>query len=171
MINHHHAELMMHALRAATHIKGNAAQVEHGRIKLRALETQLDHNHRTLETVVEHEEKMFALKADLVRDFIRALIEQRIDVVYKGFVKTLDLYAEQCRHYLSQQNSCFEASQTVTDTIQNAKLERRTRDIDIKLSNIRLEAAALDREMNKTILLIGGTMPTISPENQRALAI
>jgi hypothetical protein len=163
--------MLMHALGAAAHIAGTKAQVEHGRTKLRALEQELAHRERTLETQLYHEETMFQLKAGLMRDLIKALIEQRVDAVTQGFKDTLGIYAEQSRHYMAQQERYADAEIKATEPLERANLRTRLSDIDLHLSSIRSDAMALYREMTKVILLIGGTMPSMSNQDQQALAL
>ncbi len=95
----------MSALGAASSIAGTVAQVEHGKTKLRALDAQLIHNQKALETRLSHEKDIFEIKTGLVRDLIHALIERRVDVVQQGFRDTLTIYAEQARQ------SCFGTNQ------------------------------------------------------------
>lgn len=150
----------MSALGAAATIAGSAAEVEHGKTKLRGLEAQL-----TLQ------KEIFEMKADLMRNLIHALIDRRIDAVRQGFLETLATYAEQCRHYMAQQDKYADAEIKVTAPLERANIRARLSEIDIHLTNIRSEAAALYREMNRVILLIGGSMPTMSGDDQHALAI
>ena len=161
--------MLMHALGAAAHMAGTQAQVEHGRTRLRALETELSHRERTLETQLYHEETMLQLKAGLMRDLIKALIEQRVDAVCMGFKETLAMYAEQSRHYMAQQERYADAEIKAVEPLERANLRARLSEIDLHLSSIRSDATALYREMTKVILLIGGTMPGMSNEDQKAL--
>lgn len=170
-LNSQHAQVLMHALSAAAHINGNKAQVEHGKTQLRALELQLSHQERTLDKQLSHEEAMFAMKADLTRDLIKALIDRRVDAVRHGFTETLAMYADQCRHYMAQQDRYADAEIKATDPLERANLRTRLSDIDLHLSSIRSDAEALYREMTKVILLIGGSMPTMSAEHQQALGM
>jgi hypothetical protein len=149
----------MSALRAGVNMAGNAAEVEHGKTRLRALEVQLS-----------HEREMFGQKADLMRDFIKALIDRRVDAVRLGFTETLAMYAEQCRHYMAQQDRYGDAEIKATAPLERANIRARLSEIDLQLSNIRSEAANLYREMTKVILLINGTMPSLSEEDQKLLA-
>ena len=150
---------------------GTRAEVEHGRTRLRALETELAHRERTMETQLYHEETMFELKAGLMRDLIKALVEKRVDAVCMGFKEALGMYAEQSRHYMAQQDRYADAEIKATDPGEFARLKTRLSDIDIHLNSIRSDALALYREMNKVILLIGGTMPGMSSDDKRALGL
>jgi len=163
--------MLVDALRAAAHMAGTRAEVEHGRTRLRALETELAHRERTMETQLYHEETMFELKAGLMRDLIKALVEKRVDAVCMGFKETLGMYAEQSRHYMAQQDRYADAEIKATDPGEFARLKTRLSDIDIHLTSIRSDALALYREMNKVILLIGGTMPGMSSDDKRALGL
>jgi hypothetical protein len=163
--------MLMSALRAGASIAGSAAEVEHGRTKLRALDVQLAHRERTLETQLSHERGMFDMKAGMVRDLIHALVEQRVDAVRHGFLDTLNMYAEQCRHYMAQQDRYADAEIKAADPLERANIRTRLSEIDLQLSNIRSDAAGLYREMLKVILLIGGTMPAIRSQDQRALVL
>jgi hypothetical protein len=171
MITLHHAQMLMSAFQALTSITGMETGVEHRRLKLRALEAQLAHRERTMETQLSHDREMFDLKADLVRDLIKALIDGRIDAVRKGFTEALAVFSEQCRHYMAQHERYAEAEIKATDPLERASIQSRMSDIDLQLSDIRSEAGNLYREMTKVILLIGGTMPVMSHEDQRALAV
>jgi len=150
---------------------GTRAEVEHGRTRLRALETELAHRERTMETQLYHEETMFELKAGLMRDLLKALVEKRVDAVCMGFKEALGMYAEQSRHYMAQQDRYADAEIKATDPAEFARLKTRLSDIDIHLTSIRSDALALYREMNKVILLIGGTMPGMSSDDKRALGL
>jgi hypothetical protein len=166
-----HTQFLMSALNAAVNMRGTQAQVEHGRMKLRALEAELMHREETLAMQLSHERQIFSMKADLMRDLVKALIEQRVDAVRQGFVETLATYAEQCRHYMAQQERYADAEIKATEPLERANLRTRLSEIDLQLSAIRSDAAALYREMTKVILLIGGNMPGMSTQDQRALTL
>jgi hypothetical protein len=166
----HTTQLFIHAIRAAVHIAGGRAQVEHGKTKLNALEMQLAHDEKAIEEHHLHEKEMFALKANLVRDLVKALIERRIDAVVQGFSQTRSMYAEQSRHFMAQQERFAEAKIKATGLQERADYHARLVEIDVQLESIRADAALLDREMAKALLLIGGgSMPALSIEDQRAL--
>jgi hypothetical protein len=178
----HHTQMLLHALGAAAHIHGTKAQVEHGRTKLRALQVQLanqertmaaQHSHREnmLDIQLSHDREMFSMKSDLLRDLIKSLIDRRVDAVQHGFVQTLNMYAEQCRHYMTQQNRYADAEIKATAPLERANLRARLSEIDLHLTNIRGEAASLYREMTKVILLIGGSMPGMSSQDHNALGL
>jgi len=163
--------MLMSALGAATSIAGTVAQVEHGKTKLRALDAKLVHNQKALETRLTHEKDVFEIKTGLVRDLIHALIERRVDVVQQGFRETLTMYAEQARHYMSQQDKYADAEIKAATPLERASIRTRLSEIDLHLTNIRAEASALYREMMRVILIIGGSMPPMSSEDQKALAV
>jgi len=150
-------------------MRGTAAQVEQGRIKLRALRLQLSHDAETLEMQLSHQRDMFAMKADLMRDLIKALIEHRVDAVCKACEETLKMYAEQSRHYMAQQDRYADAEIKATEPLERANLRVRLNETDLQLTNIRSDGGTLQREMARVILLLGGTMPTLSNDDQRAL--
>ena len=138
----------------------SAAEVEKGRTQLRALDVQLSHNR-----------EIFPMQANLMRDMIHALIDRRVDAVRQGFVETLSIYAEQCRHYMALQDRYTDAEIKATSPLERASFGEKLSEIKLELANIRRDAAKLYREMNRAILLIGGTMPVMAPENQQALAL
>jgi hypothetical protein len=164
-------QLLMAALRAAAHIAGTKAEVEHGKSKLRALELQLSHQEKALQAQLSHDKDMFEMKAGLLRDLIKALIEQRVDAVRQGFKETLAMYAEQSRHYMAQQERYADAEIMATAPLQRASLRARLTETDIHLSGIRSDAKDLYREMTKVVILIGGAMPPMSSEDMQALNI
>ena len=168
-IHPQHTQFLMSALQAAVNMRGTQAQVEHGRIKLRALEAELEHRQQTMAMQLSHERQIFAMKADLMRDLISALIEQRVEAVTHAFSETLAVYAEQSRHFMAQQERYADAEIKATDPLERANLRTRLSDIDLQLGSIRADAEALFREMTKVILLIGGNMPPMSTEDRRAL--
>jgi hypothetical protein len=139
---------------------GPMAEVEQSRIKLRALEVQLAHN-----------QEMYAIKADFMRDLVHSLIDRRVDAVERGFRETISLYAEQSRHYMAQQDKYADAEINATSPAKVASIKERRNEIDNALRAIRSDAAALYHEMTRAILIIGGSMPAIPTEDQRALAL
>jgi hypothetical protein len=141
-------------------IMGPLAEVEQGRTKLRALEVQLS-----------HDREMYGMKTDFMRGLIRSLIDRRVDAVQKGFQDVLAMYAEQARHYMAQQEKYADAEIKASTPMEQAGIGKRISEINIQLENIRADAAMLYREMLRAILLIGGTMPTMAAQDQRALAI
>ncbi len=159
-MNQHHVQFLSDALRAMVHMKGSAAKAERAQTELRALEARLS-----------HERDIFGLRTDLMRDLIRALIEQRVDAISNGFLATLAMYAEESRDYLGEKNRHTDAIIKATNPSEVAHLRSRLREIDLQLTSIRSDGEALHREMTRAILLIGGTMPVMSKEDQRALAI
>jgi hypothetical protein len=145
---------------AISAVMGPLAEVEQGRTKLRALEVQLS-----------HDSEMYGMKTDFLRSLVRSLVDRRVDAVQKGFQEVLAIYAEQCRHYMAQQDKYADAEIKATAPLERASIKSRLSEIDIQLTNIRADAAALYREMLRAILLIGGSMPVMAAQDQRALAI
>ena len=139
---------------------GPLAEVEQGRTKLRALAVQLS-----------HDREMYGMKTDFLRDLIHSLIDRRVDAVQKGFQEVLAIYAEQCRHYMIQQDKYAQAEIKAAAPLERASIKTRLSEIDIQLTKIRTDAATLYREMLRAILLIGGTMPVMAAQDQRALTI
>ena len=138
----------------------NMAEVEKSRIGLRSLEVQLS-----------HDREMYGMKTDFLRDLIHSLIDRRIDAVERGFNATMTMYAEQARHYMAQQEKYADADIKATTPRESANIKVRVSEIDLQLTNIRSDAAALYREMMKVIIIIGGSMPPMSHDDQHALAI
>jgi F0F1-type ATP synthase delta subunit len=161
----------MSALKAAASVANRKVDVEHGRLRLQELELQLEHRERTLDAVLSHEKHALSLKTDLMRELLKALVEQRVDAVRQGFLDTLAQYADQCRHYMAQQERYADAEIKSTDPLERANLRARLSEIDLQLTSIRADCSALYREMTKVILLIGGNMPPMSTEDQRALSL
>jgi hypothetical protein len=141
-------------------IVSNMAEVEKSRIGLRSLEVQL-----------AHDREMYALKTDFLRDLIHSLIDRRIDAVERSFNLTMGMYAEQARHYMAQQDKYAEAEIKATAPRESANIRVRLSEIDLQLTQIRSDAAALYREMMKVIIIIGGSIPPMSHADQHALAI
>src|SRR5260221_9441537 len=73
-ITSQHTQILMSALSAAVNIAGSRTQVEHGRTKLRSLESQLAHREKLLDKQMSHERELFGTKADLLRALIKAPI-------------------------------------------------------------------------------------------------
>lgn len=161
----------MSALRAAVSVANRKVDVEQGQIRLAELELQLQHREQTLGAMLAHEKHVLSLKADLIRDMTRALIDKRIDAVQQGFLETLSLFAEQCRHYMVQQERYADAEIKATDPLERANIRSRLSDIDLHLTQIRADCAELYREMTKALLLIGGTMPPMVQADYKALAL
>jgi len=166
-----HTQMFMSALHAATQMRSSAAHEERSRIKLRQLALEQAHEEEVLHTKLQHAQTMFGLKANLMRDLVDALIVQRVDAVQQAFEQVLTLYADQCRHYLSQQERYADAEIKATDPLERANLRARLTEIDLNLGNIRTDAASLYREMTKVILMIGGGILLIPPQNRNALLL
>ena len=171
MITPQHTQMLMSVLQAASQMRNTAAEVEHGRIKLQKLQLEQMHEAEVLGTELDHKRKMFAMKADLVRDLISALIEQRVDAVRQSFEQVLTIYADQCKHYLSQQERYSDAEIKTTDPLERANLRARLTEIDLNLGNIRADAAALYRQMTKVIIMIGGGIFMMPPQNRDTLLL
>jgi hypothetical protein len=171
MITPQHTQMLMSALQTASQMRNTAAEVEHGRIKLQKLQLEQMHEAEVLDTELDHQRKMFGMKAGLVRDLIGALIEKRVDAIRESFEQVLTIYADQCKHYLTQQERYVDAEIKATDPLERANLRARLTEIDLHLGNIRADAAGLYREMSKVILLIGGAMPIMKHQTQHQLAI
>jgi hypothetical protein len=163
--------MLMSALRTAAAVANRKVDVEQGRIRLEALELQLQHREQALGAVLSHEKHVLSLKVDLMRDLMRALLDKRIDAVQQGFCETLSMFAEQCRHYMSQQDKYIDAEIKATDPLERANLRARLSEIDLQLSRIRVDGADLYREMTKVLLLLGGNMPPMTHQDQKALAL
>ena len=157
-ITSEHTELILGALCAVTSIAATQANVESGRNTLRAMDNRLT-----------HDRDMFGMQTEMIRIFLHALVERRLDVVQDGFLATLSLYADQNRHFMSQQTQLTKAQIKATDPLERANLTTRLNEIDIQLKRICRDAANLNREMNRVVLLIGGTMPVIPMNDQKAL--
>ena len=166
-----HTRMLMTALQAATQMRNSAAQVEHGRTKLRQQQLEQMHEENVLNAELQHAQTMFGLKANLMRDLVDALVVQRVDAVQQSFEQVLTLYADQCHHYLSQQERYADAEIKATDPLEKANLRARLTEIDLNLGNIRTDAAALYREMTKVILMIGGGILLIPQQNRNALLL
>ena len=138
----------------------NMAEVEKSRIGLRSLEVQLS-----------HDREMYGMQTDFLRDLVKALISRRVDAIERGFNTTMSLYAEQCRHYMAQHEKYSDAHIAARDENENSKLGAKLSDIELELDKIRSDAMNLYREMTRVILIIGGTMPPIAHNDQRALGI
>ncbi len=163
-----HTQMLMSAIQAAANIANTNARSQ---IKMRELELHLSHHEQLHRSQLHHDRQMFGMKAELVRDLVRAVVEKRVDAVRQGFTDTLGMYAEQCRHYMAQQDRYADAEIKTTDPLERANLRARLSETDLHLSSLRSDAAALYREMMKAILLIGGSSATMSSEHQRALAL
>lgn len=170
-MNHQQIQMLMSALQTAASVANRKVDVEQGRVRLAALELQLQHREQTLGAVLSHERHVLSLKADLIRDMMRALIDKRIDAVQQGFLETLSIFAEQCRHYMAQQDKYIDAEIKATDPLERANIRSRLSDIDLHLTQIRADCAELYREMTKVLLLIGGNMPPIVQADHKALAL
>ncbi len=118
-----------------------------------------------------HDREIFGMKTELVKNLISALIEKRVEVVRQGFIDTLALYADQCRHYLTQQEKYADAEIKATGPLERATIRSRLSEIDLQLMSIRADAANLYREMNRVVLLIGGTMPAMPGDLRRTLVL
>ncbi len=150
-----------------THAIGHLAQnsrdrhaVELGKVKLQALAMQLSAQRDMMDT-----------QAELFRNLIHAMIERRVDAVREGFALTMGLYADQARHYMSQQERITDAQIQSKDPIERAGYHARASEIDMQLRRIRTDAAKLYKEMTRAILIIGGKMPPLPPASRSSLGL
>jgi hypothetical protein len=160
MITPVHTQMLMSAVGHMTRMSRDKREVELGRMKLQALEMQLN-----------SQRDLVATQAELFRELIHAMIEQRIDAVRYGFGETMSLFADQARHYMSQQETITNAQITSKDPIERAGFHARACEIDMQLRRIRTDAAKLYREMTRAILLIGGSMPSIAKATKSSLLL
>lgn len=160
MITQPLTQLLVWAFECVVRMHSKNAEIEKGRMQLRALEMQISHRY-----------DMAEMQASLARDLIHALIERRIEAVQSGFTALLSSYAEQARHYMQQQDQFVMASFTVTTPTANAKYLARLSKTDEELSHIRADAFLLYQEMNRVLILIGGTMPTLPPDDHNTLML
>ena len=70
-----------------------------------------------------------------------------------------------------QQDKYADAEIKATAPRESANIRVRLSEIDLQLTNIRSDAAALYREMMRVIIIIGGSMPPMSHDDQHALAL
>lgn len=166
-----HPQVMMSAMEAAAQIFGGITNMENQKMQLIELKLQLDHREHMVDSLLEHEREIFEAKANLMRDIIQSMIDRRVDAVCKGFHDTLTLYADQCRHFMGQQDRYADMVIKATSPLERANIKAQQSEINIQLSDIRSEAAALYRHMTKIILLIGGSMPPLAAEQQQTLAL
>ena len=154
MLTQLHSQLILSAIGSAARMHQHDTEIEHGRTKLRQFELQL-----------EHDREMFGMKTELIRSLIHALIEKRVDAVEKGFSGILSMYADDSRHYRAQQDKYADQEIKASDPLERANLRTRLSETDLHLTNIRNDTAQIYREMNRVILLIGGSMPPLPTLN------
>lgn len=164
-------QMLMSALRTAADVAHRRVDLESGRIQLEAVKLNLQHNERTLDATLAHQQHVLSVRAEMARDLVRALIDKRVDAVRQGFVDVLSLLAEQCRHYMAQQDRYFDTEIKASDPLERAQIRARLADIDLRLAQIRADAADLYREMARSLLVIGGSMPPLGQEEQKALTL
>jgi hypothetical protein len=133
-----------------TRMSRDKREMEMGKIKLQALEMQLN-----------AQRDMTAIQADLFRDMLHAMVNLRVDAISNGFALTMGLYADQARHYMSQQETITNAQISAKDPIERAGYHSRAVEIDLQLRRIRNDASKLYKEMTSAILLVGGSMPSL----------
>jgi hypothetical protein len=135
-------------------------EIERGRMQLRSLEMQLDHDSDIAE-----------MQASVAQSFIHALIERRIDAAQSGFNAVLAIYADQARHYMQEQAKYTDADIMVTDPLLSANYRGRLSEIDRQLDRIRTDSYLLYAAMNEMLIIIGGSMPSIPTINRRTLRL
>lgn len=163
--------MMLGAMESAVQIFGGINDTENQKLKLMEMQVEFDHREQMFDSVLTHEREIFVAKANLMRDIIQSMIDRRVDAVCKGFHDTLTLYADQCRHYMGQQDRYADMAIKSASPLERANIKAQQSEINIQLSDIRSEAAALYRHMTKIVLLIGGSMPPLAAEQQQTLAL
>jgi hypothetical protein len=129
--------------------------------------SQTESNRHQLEAQVA----LFEAKASVLRELIHALVEKRVDAVKDGFNEVLGMYAEQARHFMSQQARYADAELEVTDPLQRADLRKRLSEIDIELRSIRADARRIYTQMTQVMLRLGSGALSVSPEYCNTLAL
>ena len=145
-------EILVSVCEAGVHMHGNHSSTEQQRLQLRALEMQLDHT-----------ADLADMQLSLAREFIRAMVDRRIDVVQSSFVAILATYADQARHYMAQHEKYVDADIKSKDPHEKTAYGSRISEMDRKLPLIRRESYRLYQEMNTMLLLIGDSMPPMGP--------
>jgi hypothetical protein len=120
---------------------------------------------------MDHAQEMFDLRANLVRDVLKALVESRVDAVKSGFETIMKEFGKQADRYLAQQDHFANAQITMNDPLEAARCHARLSEIDSQLSKIRTDCQKLFREMNRTLLAIGGGPIPIPVADRRALGM
>ena len=138
----------------------SAERLEHRRLRLQALEAHLD-----------HQAELARINAQTTRDLLHSLIDRRIDAVAAGFLAILKLYAEQHQHYVTQHAKHVDANIKTKDDLEKKGYLDAIADSTNQLREIRRDARKLYRQMNRTILSIGGTMPFLPGNVQQSLAL
>jgi hypothetical protein len=139
-------------------IIANFTEVEKGRTRLQALKVQLD-----------HDENIYGMKTTFLRHLLEAMVTRKVDALENGFKETLALYSEHSRHFMALEDKYAEKEMEATNPLMVANTGERIREIKSELKSIRAEAFALYQEMNRVLLLIGGTMPAIPESDRKAL--
>lgn len=163
-MSHSNTNVLLSALSHVASFAGSRLQAEHGKTRLQALEAQLAHEVRRqeLDAKVKSEQMILEghrldLQAGIVREVIQAVIAKRVDVLQGAFNEIARGYAEQARHYMTQQDRVADAQMAITDPIQRADCQARLVAIDSQLHDIRRSWHRLFREMSKTLLLLGSS--------------
>jgi hypothetical protein len=146
MISPAHAQLVLSAL-------GNLSQIAASRDQLR------------------HEQAIAELRAGALCHVVDALISRRVDVVQDGFLRVLDDYAAQAKHYMAQQDRYAGAELETSDPLRRIELRKRLNDIDIELRQLRVQAERIYNRMTEVVLLIGGTSLNVDDDCARQLAL
>jgi len=139
-------------LKQITQVHSRHIDLQERKVQLQALERQLDHRLAMEDRRIE----MAEVQAALARDVIKSLIDKRVDATRSGFESILLIYAEQLRHYQLQHEKYVDAEIAATTPYQADKCKDARFEIDKQMRNIRKEARLLYREMNKTLIAIGG---------------
>lgn len=160
MISPAHTQLLIHAVGHMSRMSRDKREMEIGKIKLQALEMQLN-----------AQRDMMGTKAELFRELLHAMIDLRVDAVREGFGQTLSMFAEQARHYMSEQAKITEAQIKCHDPMERAGYSSRASEIDMQLRRIRSDALKLYREMTNAIVLIGGSMPSLPSAARTSLML
>jgi uncharacterized protein YPO0396 len=150
----------MGMLSAATHMATQHTEVETSRHQLHATAARFEHERGLSET-----------KSAVMRDLISALIEKRVAAVKDGFSEVLGMYAEQARHYMSQQRQYTDAMLEKSDPLARAEYQKRLNDTDIELRRIRSDARQIYVQMTEIVLLLGGGNLDLGEEYSVSLGI
>jgi hypothetical protein len=153
-------EILLHVASHAVQIHNRNADLEHRRIEFQALEKQLEQQYSRDE-----------LQASMAKELLRSLVDGRIAVVQAGFIQALTVIKDQAEHYMRQQDKVQDAKDAATDLLVISNLDARLCQIDVELRDIRGQAVALYLELNRTVLLIGGTMPPLGHDFKRVLML
>lgn len=119
----------------------------------------------------QHEQAMAQLQHGRLAHLVDALVSQRTDAVKEGFVALLSEYAEQARHYMTQQHSFAEKELDCTEPLRRIELRSRINDIDTKLETIRADARHIYYQMTEVIRSLGGSIHDFARDLSEPLAL